>query len=509
MLGDCLRSLQAFVEEICVVDTGSCDGTIELARSFGARVEHFAWCDDFSAARNRSLEMATHEWIFVIDADEELTAESGTALREALTQEGELAFLVMRDDLHSDGRRESIPLPRLIRNDPRIRFDLPVHESVMNSLFAIGCPSPRPVPVRLRHKGYLPEVLRRVDKAARNLAILRTAVQAHSPNPFMHWKLAQTLSQPQHHTERLSALAEVLRLTEAMSLAERSELTFLPRAYDAFANDLCHGGLIGEAIRTADQGLELFPNSAELLYRRADLALRAGDFTRADTLFLACVEATSLPVMFPRAPELANLWPSIGRARSAFGMGSDVAGLERLRAVLATSPNDVEARCLWVSRRFASSDFQGALKVFGSLVGKIAESSLVKTLAGDAAWLQRDTRSARDFWLLAGDCSAIGFDVAARLALTTWVMNPAASIAAIPRFPVRDTTSAACALILAAVSGTTPQIEDAFQREAIVKAVRWWVDQYVLSFGTQAHGELQRLAPRLEDDFPGVVRAVG
>src|SRR5579884_1851863 len=72
----CLQSVAGVVDEINIVDTGSTDGTIEIARSFGARVERREWRDDFAWARNEALALATKRWILVLDADEELNADS-------------------------------------------------------------------------------------------------------------------------------------------------------------------------------------------------------------------------------------------------------------------------------------------------------------------------------------------------------------------------------------------------------------------------------------------------
>src|ERR1700730_1719400 len=80
-IGDCLASAQPFVDEIVVLDTGSTDATIEIARSYGARIGTFAWRDDFAAARNAAITLATCDWIFMLDADERLQPASGPQLR--------------------------------------------------------------------------------------------------------------------------------------------------------------------------------------------------------------------------------------------------------------------------------------------------------------------------------------------------------------------------------------------------------------------------------------------
>jgi glycosyltransferase involved in cell wall biosynthesis len=69
------------VDEIIIVDTGSTDKTVELAKSRGAKVFHFPWIDDFAAARNEALRHATGDWIFWMDADDRLDEENRDKLR--------------------------------------------------------------------------------------------------------------------------------------------------------------------------------------------------------------------------------------------------------------------------------------------------------------------------------------------------------------------------------------------------------------------------------------------
>lgn len=71
-----LRRLRPWLDEMIVLDTGSTDETQRIAADEGPRVAHFAWVDDFSAARNAALDLSDADWNIVADADEHL-AEGG------------------------------------------------------------------------------------------------------------------------------------------------------------------------------------------------------------------------------------------------------------------------------------------------------------------------------------------------------------------------------------------------------------------------------------------------
>jgi tetratricopeptide (TPR) repeat protein len=97
-LGHCLESVRSLVDEIVIVDTGSTDATVAIAESFGARIGHFPWRDDFAAARNESLRLCTGDWVLVLDADEAIDKADHGKIRAALEQGGAAAFhLVSRN----------------------------------------------------------------------------------------------------------------------------------------------------------------------------------------------------------------------------------------------------------------------------------------------------------------------------------------------------------------------------------------------------------------------------
>ncbi|MBR5910088.1 MAG: glycosyltransferase family 2 protein, partial [Schwartzia sp.] len=99
-----LASLEGAVDEIIVVDTGSSDDTVKIAETHGARVSHFPWQDDFSAARNVSLSKATGDWILVVDADEYFPEGMAKNIRPAVERYGADADLLifMRREFDED-----------------------------------------------------------------------------------------------------------------------------------------------------------------------------------------------------------------------------------------------------------------------------------------------------------------------------------------------------------------------------------------------------------------------
>lgn len=83
LLPRCLESIIG-VDEIIVCDTGSSDETIEIAESYGAKIVHFPWSDDFAAARNYVKSFSSNEWILSIDADEFLEENGLDKIRESI-----------------------------------------------------------------------------------------------------------------------------------------------------------------------------------------------------------------------------------------------------------------------------------------------------------------------------------------------------------------------------------------------------------------------------------------
>lgn len=131
-----LACAQQCCDELVVVDTGSTDNTVAIAESFGARVFHFEWINDFAAARNVSLSHCTGEWVMWLDADDYLNPDAIQLINELKqTKMSDPGIDVMFGTyvFHVDacGRPlSSTTRERIFRRLPTLAWDGPVHEIV-------------------------------------------------------------------------------------------------------------------------------------------------------------------------------------------------------------------------------------------------------------------------------------------------------------------------------------------------------------------------------------------
>jgi len=155
-IGESLRSVQGFVDEMVVVDTGSEDDTRKIAEQCGAHVVDLPWQADFAAARNEALRHVSSDWVIMLDADEVMSSESLKTLdryvRCGLWDAVQMVVVTYVADhrivgfQHAEDTERSRgmpgyylnPLIRVFRNRPDIRFEGRVHETVLGSLLRSG-----------------------------------------------------------------------------------------------------------------------------------------------------------------------------------------------------------------------------------------------------------------------------------------------------------------------------------------------------------------------------------
>ena len=213
-----LESVRSIAHQIVVVDTGSTDSTVEIARRNGAEVYSFPWRDDFSAARNAALERATGDWALILDADEELTPEGRDCLQQEIRNESVMAY---RLPILDRGREEEgcSYVPRLFRNAPGLFFVGRIHEQAFSSVEVRrrewGLEN-RLGKTTLLHHGYMEQVARERHKNARNLALLEQAIEEMPNEPNLVMNHGLELIRAGQFEAGLDAYSEALHLMSAL-----------------------------------------------------------------------------------------------------------------------------------------------------------------------------------------------------------------------------------------------------------------------------------------------------
>lgn len=192
-LGCCLESVKGIADEIIIVDTGSTDRTVEIARQHGAEILTHEWDEDFAAARNVSLSHATGNWILVLDADEALAEEDKGRLCGLLRTNGPTAYLLNIVSPVNDRRSSHAVInafPRLFRNRPEIRFEGRCHEQLTPSIARIGG-IVSPTEIRVHHRGYHGLWVDLSAKRQRNIRLLNRQLADHPKDPLAHFHLGE------------------------------------------------------------------------------------------------------------------------------------------------------------------------------------------------------------------------------------------------------------------------------------------------------------------------------
>jgi glycosyltransferase involved in cell wall biosynthesis len=183
--------------EQIVVDTGSTDRTVEIAESLGAKIFHFEWIKDFSAAKNFAIEKARGNWIAFLDADEyfsEMDARRLLRHLEKIQLEPDSQSLAILEckilQLKDDGDAFSINLQRRVFRNNGLRYVGRIHEylDIKPVQFARLVDD-----IEILHTGYANEAVASTNKRGRNIELLREELSNDPDNATLKGYLADSL----------------------------------------------------------------------------------------------------------------------------------------------------------------------------------------------------------------------------------------------------------------------------------------------------------------------------
>lgn len=338
LLGRALESVREIADELIVVDTGSTDSTVEIARSFGAEVFSHPWEDDFAAARNESLRHATKDWILVVDGDQELDPSSHAELRRLTRSCAPRGYLV-RQLNHLERETgldvyEHLTL-RLFRNHPGVRFAGRVHEQLVcdraNLNFELHAAD-----VVLHHHGYRPAFVDPVT-LDRDCAALEEMVRDDPSDPFHVYNLGMTYQALGRTQEAERELLRAIALC-APTMAHGTYPHYIVGAYLAVAQSQLERGLPGDAAAACEAALKLRPDAPDVRTTHAVALAQLGRLDDARSAFeraIACADATA----FSPTDRAAGGWRSLlGLADVLFRLGLVDEAAARLEQAAAAAP---------------------------------------------------------------------------------------------------------------------------------------------------------------------------
>ncbi len=310
-LGRALESVKPVAEQLIVIDTGSTDGTIEIARKHGAEVHSYEWNDHFADARNFSLQFARGDWVLVLDADEELMAGTRKDLLTDMTCANTLGLRIPLLNKQTADSGASF-VPRLFRNAPGICFIGRVHEQAFSSVLAQGRRWGMGLSLgkaTIMHHGYSPEIKQSKDKVKRNLRLLEMALEEFPDEPALLMNHGLDLyndSQVEKAIGQLGRAAEVMELMDANTvLPEVRE-----RLVNTYASILLQAEQHEDLLKFAESKVAMASGpTASLHYLHGLALLKSNRTTEAIPQLEACIAKADEPVMAPACPGVWKAGP--------------------------------------------------------------------------------------------------------------------------------------------------------------------------------------------------------
>ena len=342
MLPRCLAAVAGAVDEIVIVDTGSIDATIEIARSFGARVIEHEWTGSFAEARNVSFAAAGGDWLMYLDADEVLVREDAELLRSLTGRTWREAFYLSETNYtgdQEDGSAVAHNALRVFRNRPEYRFEGRVHEQIAHRLPGYLPERLEATSVRVEHYGYLGVVRESREKSRRNIELLRLQQAESPPSPFLHYNLGCEYAAA---GGRAAALAEFERSWKLLqALPDRDSYKFAPALMSRLVKALRVCGRPEEALARAEEGLGRFPGFTDLVLEQALAAIALGQREGAIELCERCIEMGDAPGRYTATVGAGTYLPRLHLAELRRAGGDNAEAIEQLEHCLREHPRFV------------------------------------------------------------------------------------------------------------------------------------------------------------------------
>jgi tetratricopeptide (TPR) repeat protein len=371
MLAKALASIQAIADEIVVVDTGSTDRTVEIAESFGAKVFHFDWTGDFSAARNAALDHCTGDWVLALDADEEVQPEGARVLQLMIARPyaKPVIYLPRIVNLVNDNDADAIEHygPRLFPRVPELRWIGRIHEQILHTTLGDkGLDRMRVPDLVLHHWGYNREMMSDRGKEARNFGLLETSLKEEPDNPFHHFNMGVSLRVADRVAEAIPYFRKTIDLCGKLGITPM----YLASSYNYLVASLVASDRVKEALELALSCEVFCQDQPDYWLNRGIANDKLADYPAAIAAFTRCLDLrnSSAPILADRGAMTWKPYAGIGSAHMK--LGDFEKGERYMRMAIKENPKNMELRRVLINQGIQRGDFD---RVEADLKGMLTE----------------------------------------------------------------------------------------------------------------------------------------
>ena len=284
ILDECLSHIQGLADELIIVDTGSNDGTKEIAYRYTSKVYEYKWCNDFSAARNFSISKASNDYILVLDADEILVKYDYKNLNQVSMQD----LRVGRMKRINEYSRNGIPYKFIERvgrlfNRNYYQYEGIIHEQLVpkediNVAYY-------DIPLEVVHSGYEGDLESRKIKTNRNITLLFRALENNPEDPYLLYQIGKSY----YMEEKYNLACEYL--SEALTYDLDTKLEYVQDAVESYGYSLINSNQYDTAMQLLNIYDE-FAHNPDFVFMIAMVLMNHGDFEEAIAEFLKVTKLT-------------------------------------------------------------------------------------------------------------------------------------------------------------------------------------------------------------------------
>lgn len=273
----CLESVRGKVDEIIIVDTGSTDKTRDIAREHTSKVYSFKWVDDFSAARNFSIQHATSDYILVLDADEYLDATAD--IRNDIQSNYDYYLISIKNAL-SYGGAFTHSAVRLFANHRNLLFENRLHEhiNILDSRFSFKGGTATSL---IHHTGYTNEMMVDREKIKRNMPLMLKEAE-ENPDAYNLFNMGKTYMSADDYENAIKYFRRAYPLS--------SNRIFMPELLTKLAYSLAQLKRYEDGLAILNDAVNLFPEDVEMRYMQGKLFMDAGYLKDAEFTFKECLK---------------------------------------------------------------------------------------------------------------------------------------------------------------------------------------------------------------------------